>query len=279
MRRLLILNSSAGRAAAAAERLQAELGDHRVLELGPGQALAEAYRACPTTTDAVVVVSGGDGTVGAAVRCLAGSGRTLGIVPTGTYNNFARGLGLPLEPGAAIEVIKTGRPRWVGLGRAGGQPFVEAAGIGFFGEAILAGEAAKELRAGELLGHLRGLAGQAPFRYRLSGDARGSGTATSIIVANTATVGAGIVVGDASPNDPRLEVIVEGAENRLGALWGLLMNVLRRRTAAPQRSHRVSRVRIETGPAAPVFADVFEVGTTPVEFEARPRDLKVMLPR
>jgi diacylglycerol kinase (ATP) len=53
-----------------------------------------------------VVVIGGDGTVNAALSWLHARGceRVLGIVPAGTGNNLARGLGLPLEPARACEV-------------------------------------------------------------------------------------------------------------------------------------------------------------------------------
>ena len=44
---------------------------------------------------ATVVVAGGDGTVGFVARALAGSRRRLGIIPLGTFNNFAHGLRIP----------------------------------------------------------------------------------------------------------------------------------------------------------------------------------------
>ncbi|MDQ1513909.1 MAG: diacylglycerol kinase, partial [Microbacteriaceae bacterium] len=46
--------------------------------------------------DAVVVV-GGDGMVHLAVNALARTGVALGVVPTGTGNDFSRHLGLPQD--------------------------------------------------------------------------------------------------------------------------------------------------------------------------------------
>lgn len=53
-----------------------------------------------------VLVVGGDGSVNAVASWLLESSaeREVGIVPAGTGNNLARGLGLPLEPSAALGV-------------------------------------------------------------------------------------------------------------------------------------------------------------------------------
>jgi len=70
------------------------------------------------TSNATVIVAGGDGTVGAVARALAGSRRRLGILPLGTYNNFARGLAIPSGLDRAIAVVRSGatRPsRWGSL--------------------------------------------------------------------------------------------------------------------------------------------------------------------
>jgi len=65
---------------------------------------------------AVVVVSGGDGTVQGVVRALGpGSDTTVGIIPSGTGNDFARALQLPLGPREAARVVLNGAVRGVDL--------------------------------------------------------------------------------------------------------------------------------------------------------------------
>ena len=80
----------------------------------------------------VVVAAGGDGTLNAVVKGLAGSQTALGVLPTGTMNVFARELGIPYDHlERAFEVILEGNVKEVDLFEANGTPFVQMAGFGF----------------------------------------------------------------------------------------------------------------------------------------------------
>ncbi|MCS5718878.1 diacylglycerol kinase family protein [Herbiconiux sp. CPCC 205763] len=64
-----------------------------------------AQDALTAPTDALVVV-GGDGMVNLGVNLVAGTGIPLGIVPAGTGNDFAAGVGIPTaDPDAAIAAL------------------------------------------------------------------------------------------------------------------------------------------------------------------------------
>ena len=71
------------------------------------------------TGDRTIVVAGGDGSLHAVIAALYAkddlAGRTLGLLPLGTGNDFARALNLPLDPEAAAQVILSGAPRPVDL--------------------------------------------------------------------------------------------------------------------------------------------------------------------
>jgi len=62
-----------------------------------------------------VVVAGGDGSIHAVVQALHSrgdlAGRTLGLIPLGTGNDFARTLGIPLTPEEAAAVVVAGHHR------------------------------------------------------------------------------------------------------------------------------------------------------------------------
>jgi len=78
----------------------------------------------------LVFAVGGDGTVRACARNLAGTGVALAVLPRGTANLFARALGIPTEIGAALKTGFGGEERLVDLAFANGEPFVAMAGIG-----------------------------------------------------------------------------------------------------------------------------------------------------
>jgi len=65
--------------------------------------------------DAVALV-GGDGTIHLGAQVLANSGMPFGVIPAGTGNDFARGIGVPLkDPLAAADLIVKGDTRAVDL--------------------------------------------------------------------------------------------------------------------------------------------------------------------
>jgi diacylglycerol kinase family enzyme len=225
-----------------------------------------------------LVVAGGDGTIGRVLRAAAGTGRTVGLLPLGTFDNFTRSLGIPEDLEAAIQVVKTGRPRPITLGRVAGRPFLEVAAIGVFGELMALGEAAKELAFGELRHHLVELSGAASFRYRLTGDLERTGEADSLVLSNTPTTGAHVVVGDATPDDPYLELALDLTTGR-GGLARIAAAILGRPTPPASQAYlRFRHVTVSTDPVVPVCADALEIGRTPVTIEAMPNAVTVIEP-
>ena len=86
----------------------------------------------------LVIAFGGDGHVNEVANGIAGTDTTLAIIPGGTMNVFARALGLPQDPLAAVDAIveaKGKEPRWVPLGRMDDRYFTFSAGCGFDAEA------------------------------------------------------------------------------------------------------------------------------------------------
>jgi diacylglycerol kinase (ATP) len=68
--------------------------------------------------DAVALV-GGDGTIHLGAQVLANSGMAFGVIPAGTGNDFARGIGVPLkDPRAAADLIIAAKTRSVDLATA-----------------------------------------------------------------------------------------------------------------------------------------------------------------
>ncbi len=88
---------------------------------GPGDATRLAAEAARNGFDLVVCV-GGDGTLNEIVNGLLSDSRgygkmVLGYIPCGTGCDFSRTMGLPTDPGRAVEVIASGGTRTVDAGR------------------------------------------------------------------------------------------------------------------------------------------------------------------
>jgi diacylglycerol kinase (ATP) len=111
-----------------------------------GSAARHLARQAVEAGDALVVVAGGDGTIGDVAAQLVGSNTVLGIVPTGTMNNVARSVGVPLGIDDACALIGMGTTRHIDMGRvtSNGDPkaeyFLECAGVGLSAIAALAGQ-------------------------------------------------------------------------------------------------------------------------------------------
>lgn len=82
----------------------------------------------------LVVVMGGDGTLNEAVNGLDPGEVRVAILPGGGTNVFARSLGLPRDPLAAVDRVLAGLdrpPRVLPLGRVDDRLFVANCGVGF----------------------------------------------------------------------------------------------------------------------------------------------------
>lgn len=79
-----------------------------------------------------IVAAGGDGTVNGVAHGLLGRTANFAVLPLGTFNFFARGLGLPQEPEAAARAILKGTPHRISVGTVNGQLFLNNASIGIY---------------------------------------------------------------------------------------------------------------------------------------------------
>lgn len=110
----------------------APLGIEPHVRLVNGMSVGLAVRMAADRGADVVVVAGGDGTLGTAADALAESGVPLGILPMGTFNHFAKDLGIPLDLAAAADVIVNGQTVHVDVAEVNGRTFVNNSSIGLY---------------------------------------------------------------------------------------------------------------------------------------------------
>jgi diacylglycerol kinase (ATP) len=274
--KLLIISSKAGSITPQVEaKLRKAFADHLIVDFDPKNDFRKLL-----ASHARVVVAGGDGTIGFVARALVDTNHTLGILSLGTYNNFAKALGLPASLTGAIRVIKTGVPHNITIGRVGSTAFLEAAAIGMFGAAIELGEAIKDRHFGDLGQKLSLVTGAKPFRYEITGDINGHGMAMSLVFANTPSIGAAMPVADANPIDTFLELSVHAGASRHDIISRLLTGrVMRPRERPLEMGFRFRKVTVTTKPRVEVYADNQKVGKTPIEISAQLGALTILLPK
>ncbi|GAB3277636.1 diacylglycerol/lipid kinase family protein [Parasphingorhabdus pacifica] len=108
---------------------------------------ADAARAATEEGMDLVIAHGGDGTVNEVVNGMLSAASadtrtapTLGVVPGGSANVFARALGLPRDPVEAthrlLRAVESGSGRRVGLGKADDRWFTFNAGVGWDADVV-----------------------------------------------------------------------------------------------------------------------------------------------
>src|SRR5687768_5269229 len=80
-----------------------------------------------------VIAMGGDGTVNEVAQALIGTAIPLGIVPCGSGDGLATGLGLTADRERSMRIALTAAPVPIDVGYAGERIFLNVAGVGFDG--------------------------------------------------------------------------------------------------------------------------------------------------
>lgn len=136
---LVVVNSGSGTLSSAEERarLRQLLNDANlnptIVEITEG---ADIGAAVEGDTSQVVVAAGGDGTINAVAARLIGTERTLGVIPGGTLNHFAKDLGIPQDFARAVEVLRAGAIRRVDVGEVNGRPFLNNSSLGMYPQIV-----------------------------------------------------------------------------------------------------------------------------------------------
>lgn len=85
----------------------------------------------------LVVAAGGDGTIQHVIQPLVNNAEaTLAVIPTGTYNHFARDLGIPLDWRAALDVALHGTTQVIDAAQVNDRFFVNNVSLGLYPELV-----------------------------------------------------------------------------------------------------------------------------------------------
>ena len=82
------------------------------------------------------VAAGGDGTINSVIQPLVNTDAIFGVIPVGTYNHFAKDIGLPLTWRDALDVVVTGAIKPIDAARVNDRFFVNNVSMGLYPELV-----------------------------------------------------------------------------------------------------------------------------------------------
>jgi diacylglycerol kinase family enzyme len=121
------------------ERMTATLekAGHRVdVERVSGGDIEAALAKAAASRADVLLAGGGDGTASAAAGMLMGKKKALAILPAGTMNLVARGLGIPLSLDGAVQAFAEGEVVPIDVASANGHPFIHQISLGMHAKMV-----------------------------------------------------------------------------------------------------------------------------------------------
>lgn len=198
-----------------------EAAGHSVeIEIVAGRDIATALeRAIAKRNVDVILAAGGDGTISTAASLLMNKEKALAILPAGTMNLFARGLGIPQTLEAALKSFADGEVIAVDMASANGQPFVHQFSIGMHAKMV---QLREKMDFGSRLGKMQASVRAAWATIKNPPALKVSLTIGKVEIV-TRTTGIGI------SNNLFGEGHLPYADNPAGGVLGIYVSVARRR--------------------------------------------------
>ncbi|HJP41447.1 MAG TPA: diacylglycerol kinase family protein [Dehalococcoidia bacterium] len=231
----------------------------------------------------LVFVVGGDGAVREVADGLVGSESALAVLPAGTANVWAKEIGVPNRFGEAIRAHVQGQRLRVDLGRAGNEPFLLMASLGWDAEIVRRVGGTWKKRLGELAYVARGITLLPKFHpvqldWATDGEERRNRIAL-MVVSNTSLYGGRVRFSPkAVINDGLLDVCTLAPSQRGDGVRLTTLLARGRLSGARGVIELQSRdIDIATH-GVPYQLDGDAGGFSPVRFHVEPEALMVSLP-
>lgn len=230
----------------------------------------------------VVIAMGGDGLFGAVADEVSRVGGTVGLLPSGRGNDFARVVGISKDLPTALKALVEGTVRELDMGDANGSRFVGIASVGIDAVANeIANNAPIQGQPAYVYGGIKALIKWKPANFSVTAD--GSTTSYngySVSAANSKAYGGGMYLAPNAVLDDGLFdlVIVKRFPKRrfLAALPKIFKGSHLRIPEVEVSRARV--IDVDADRPLKVYADGDEVAQTPVRLQILPKALKVILP-
>lgn len=231
----------------------------------------------------VVVAAGGDGMLASIGGAVVSAGGTLGIIPSGRGNDFARMLGLSDAPSEIADCLLTGEPAATDVIDADGHVVLGSMYAGVDSMASELVDNARRLPSAVQYPYaaVRALLTYKPATFTVTVDGhRHEQRAYNVVVANSAYYGKGMKIAPAAEvNDGLLEVIVLPADSR----WGMVRRLPKvydgkHIEMAGVTCFRGRSVTVEADCPVQAYGDGERIGPLPRTAVVKPGAIRVLLP-
>ena len=235
----------------------------------------------------LVAAAGGDGTISSVAEFMVGQSMPLGILPVGTGNVLAKGLGIPTNLEKAIELfVSDFYVKEIDAMRVNGRIALLNASVGISSRTIVEIRREDKRRLGMLAYIWRGvkaLAGYQPHRFHLRVDGNTYiYRAAEIVVVNPEFMGLEPFYWgkDVALDDGKIDIFVIRGKSFLDllSLIGSVLWFINRRSPLLMHIQAHKQIMFDVEKPQPVQIDGDALGTTPVVIEVLPSILKVVVP-
>ncbi len=236
----------------------------------------------------LIIAVGGDDTIEAIIRGMAGSKARLGMIPAGTANNLAKSLGIPEDPEQACALIASGHTRKLDMGqvkvRKGKKlPFFELVVVGIGAAIYRDALHASKGRLSSLKGAIQKVLShetRPSVTVKLDGENTITVNTMLAIVSNVPLIGPNMLVDpNASIDDGLLDVFLypDFSKAELLAYFARTTNENAAEDGKIQRC-QAGKVTIKESPRLKVMADGVMLGKGKVKIKVLPGALRVLAP-
>lgn len=232
-----------------------------------------------------LLVAGGDGTINRLVNYLKHRDIEipLGLIPSGTANDFANLIGMPGNPIEACRRVLAGSVQRLDLGRVGNRYFVNVLSSGLFTEVSHKTPTTLKNTFGRLAYYMSSL-GELPMFRRINIEVQSEelsfrGSCLILLVFNGRTAGNLRLANQSSARDGVLDVLIIRGENIVESIKTVFHFLVKRDANYPEDVvyFQTNKLRIESrDPALSSDLDGELGGVFPLDIECLPGALQLI---
>lgn len=184
-----------------------------------------------------IMVAGGDGTVNILINALIGLNIDIpiGVIPSGTANDFASHIGMPNDVLEACRRILDSRPKKIDIGKINDRYFINVASMGLFTDVSQKTNQSLKNTIGKMAYFLKGLQEIPNFKkipiILKSREFNYEGDAFVVLVFNGNSAGSMDIAYNADLTDGMLDVIILNPDSLLD-IFPLLMKLILKKNLA-----------------------------------------------